>query len=135
MNSSYNNANKYKNMCQNCGRRISGRNDKKFCDDQCRNNYNNVKYFTEEFKMINRILRHNRIVLKTVLGEDSVVEVNKKVLLDYKFDFNYHTHILVNTNEEHIFCIYEFGYKLNKSIVEAYIIKNLPGVREAHYNH
>ncbi|MBC7654417.1 MAG: DUF2116 family Zn-ribbon domain-containing protein, partial [Oligoflexus sp.] len=44
-------------QCLDCGNSIKGRADKKFCDDQCRSNYNNrIKAIEHpQIKKINQI--------------------------------------------------------------------------------
>ena len=54
--------------CKQCGKNITGRLDKKFCDDYCRNTYNNQNKRDDELLIqgINRIIRKNRRILKTL---------------------------------------------------------------------
>ena len=52
-------------LCLDCGEAVKGRTDKKFCDDSCRNNYNN-RLKSENgivFNRINSILKKNRTLL------------------------------------------------------------------------
>jgi len=52
-------------QCLNCERSLSGRVDKKFCTDQCRNEYNNKLKYTDNnlIRNINNVLRKNRSVV------------------------------------------------------------------------
>jgi len=97
--------------CLFCGERIIGRTDKKFCDSECRNSYNN-KIKRESEKLIiktNSTLRKNRTILKQFNPEGKTT-IRTEYLLKLGFDFRYHTHTYTtkNNNEYH-FC-YEYGY-------------------------
>ncbi|WP_315824342.1 hypothetical protein [Paraflavitalea speifideaquila] len=56
--------------CPACGKPVKGRADKRFCDDYCRNNYNNqlnsdsVNYV----RNVNNILRRNRRILEETMN-------------------------------------------------------------------
>jgi hypothetical protein len=51
--------------CEECGRSIMGRIDKRFCSDQCRNTFNNRLngHATNYIRNVNRALRMNRRIL------------------------------------------------------------------------
>ena len=68
--------------CLECGIKLLGRTDKKFCSDQCRNTYNNRlnKDETAYMKNVNRILRKNRRILKE-LNPHGKAKVKKQKLL------------------------------------------------------
>jgi predicted nucleic acid-binding Zn ribbon protein len=73
--------------CLTCGSELTGRAGKKFCSDQCRAQYNNRKKTTEErwIQQLNRILRKNRTVLRT-LNPKGHSTVRQEVLLQMGFD-------------------------------------------------
>ncbi len=100
-----------KKQCLDCGEPLRGRVDKKFCSDQCRNNYNNQLHSdaTNYMRNINNILRKNRRIL-TELNPYEKSKVHKDKLTDKGFNFNYHTNIYT-TKKGHVyyFC-YEQGY-------------------------
>jgi hypothetical protein len=110
--------------CLNCGDRIKGRSDKKFCDDQCRAQHNNKLNNKPPFYVnkINAILKKNRKVLEEIinssLGEKS--KVYSRSLYERGYNFNYQTHMHTeNTGLTYSFC-YEYGYaQLDK---ELYIV-------------
>ena len=58
--------------CLACERALKGRSDKKFCNDYCRNNYNNVQKaknnYSPAIRNINNALLKNRKVLGAVLA-------------------------------------------------------------------
>jgi predicted nucleic acid-binding Zn ribbon protein len=66
-------------LCLDCGKAVKGRTDKKFCDDNCRNSYNN--HLKNEnglvFKRINLALKKNRTLLAK-FNPDGKVKVSKK---------------------------------------------------------
>jgi len=97
--------------CLDCGNPLKGRSDKKFCDDGCRNNFNNRLKSDDGilFKKINLILKKNRTILAK-LNPDGKIKVLKKKILAAGFNFDYFTHHYQTQNgNKYIFC-YEFGY-------------------------
>ncbi|MCX8079811.1 MAG: hypothetical protein N3F09_01085 [Bacteroidia bacterium] len=97
--------------CLYCDEPLKGRADKKFCDDQCRANYNYhlTKDANNTVRNINRILKKNRALLEEFLGNEKMKKVNSKHLLDKGFQFRFNTHTLQTQKGNYKFC-YEFGY-------------------------
>lgn len=99
--------------CLDCGKVLRGRMDKKFCDDACRNNYNNRQNSdqTNYVRNVNNTLRKNRRILAALLGiQNETLKVRKERLAEKGFQFNYHTHTyLTQKQQRYIFC-YEYGY-------------------------
>ncbi len=98
-------------LCLDCGKAVKGRTDKKFCDDSCRNNYNNHLKIDDGFllKKINAILKKNRTILLT-LNPEGKIKVSRKKLLTAGFNFEFHTHYYQTQNGNlYTFC-YEHGY-------------------------
>nr|MBC7613627.1 DUF2116 family Zn-ribbon domain-containing protein [Pseudopedobacter sp.] len=97
--------------CLDCGQKIIGRADKKFCDDQCRSNYNNRLRAEDQttIKKINHILLKNRKIL-IELNPEGKVKVTKSKMEKAGFNFAYFTHIYETAKgAQYKFC-YEFGY-------------------------
>lgn len=97
--------------CLDCGKPVSGRRDKKFCDDQCRNNYYNRAHgeTSEEFKAINLILKKNRKILEDLLPPDGKAKVSSKTLTDKGFNHTYLTHTYTTqAGSVYRYC-YEYG--------------------------
>ena len=98
--------------CGACGRIIKGRPDKKFCDGDCRNEYNNELRRTNTIvRTINNTLGKNRRILKTLLPKNHTpvkVPKEKLVLLGFSFDFFTHNYIRQNS-KTYCYC-YEYGY-------------------------
>ncbi|WAC42438.1 hypothetical protein [Pedobacter sp. SL55] len=103
-------------FCLDCHTEIKGRADKKFCDDQCRNNYNNKRKSEdgETIRKINQILNKNRKLLKEESNNGNN-KVKKESLAKKGFDFDYHTHYyLAETGNVYVFC-YEYGYMFSQN--------------------
>ena len=100
--------------CLKCGKTIRGRIDKKFCDDYCRNVYNNhVKADSNHYvRNINHILRKNRRILESLLPESRQdIKTNKDKLLLLGFCFQYFTNAHTNHKGDTYFFCYDYGLK------------------------
>ncbi len=98
-------------VCQECGEKLIGRVDKKFCSDQCRNTYNNRlnQDSTNFVRNINRILKKNRRILEA-LNTRGKTRVSRQKLIDEGFNFDYHTNVFTTkTGNTYVFC-YDQGY-------------------------
>ncbi|MGX1641454.1 hypothetical protein [Sphingobacterium sp. NPDC055431] len=98
--------------CKECEEVLRGRTDKRFCNDGCRNAYNNRENSRDSdlLKKINNQLRKNRKILRILLAEEKMLKTNKDKLLTEGFSLKYHTHrIITSKGQEYIFC-YEYGY-------------------------
>jgi len=98
--------------CLECGEKIVGRADKKFCSDQCRNTYNNRlnSDASNTVRNINNILRKNRRILKDLNKQSGKTIVNKEILLTSGFNFSYHTHTYTTKKGDVYHFCYEQGY-------------------------
>ena len=100
-----------KRECLECGTPVSGRIDKKFCGDYCRNAYNN-KVNRESKNLIrntNNRLRKNYRVLSN-LNSSGKTKVTRSMLLDNNFDFNFFTSIYTTKAGSTYYYIYDQGY-------------------------
>jgi len=97
--------------CPECGEKIVGRSDKKFCSDECRNNYNNKQNSdsTNLVRNINNALRKNRRVLE-LLAPEGKSKVHKSKLNEKGFDFKYITHTYKTQKGSVYHYCYEYGY-------------------------
>lgn len=98
-------------LCLDCGKAVKGRADKKFCDDLCRNNYNNHLKAEDNLivKEINQILKRNRSILSK-FNPDGKAKVARSKLLNAGFIFDFYTHLhKTNNGNCYTFC-YEYGY-------------------------
>ena len=99
--------------CRTCNKILRGRTDKKFCDDYCRNSYNNqFKPAKSHYvRNVNNWLLKNRRILEALLpATRECIRVNKVKLLQLGFLFTYHTHTFTNKNGSVYFYCYEYGY-------------------------
>lgn len=97
--------------CKDCGSALKGRIDKKFCNDHCRCNYNNMihKNRNAELKHINAILRKNLVILGR-FHENGISRLSIDMLITAGFNFGYFTHQLPGPGGEQYHCCYRFGY-------------------------
>lgn len=99
--------------CLACGKPLRGRADKKFCDDYCRNNYNNqLKGPVNNYvRNINNALGKNRRILDGLLPNNGgVARASKEKLDQLGFHFRYITHThTTRTGCTYFFC-YDCGY-------------------------
>jgi hypothetical protein len=104
-------------ICLACGKSLKGRSDKKFCDDYCRNSYNNNKnaYSNHYTRNINNALKKNRRVLEGLLAREKMVKVQQEKLERSGFQFKYHTHTYTNKNGGVYHFCYEYGYLVLES--------------------
>ncbi|MDQ0640787.1 hypothetical protein QF042_004352 [Pedobacter sp. W3I1] len=98
-------------LCLDCGTLIRGRADKKYCDDACRNNYNNRLKIEDNLviKRVNNILKKNRAIL-AALNPNGKTKVTSKKLISLGFNFEYHTYSYKTQNGNTYFFCYEYGY-------------------------
>ncbi|THU32478.1 hypothetical protein FAM09_27175 [Niastella caeni] len=101
--------------CLACEKPIKGRTDKKFCDDSCRNNYNNRlnSDATVLVRNINNILRKNRRILEELLSalEKKVLVIDKQKLVEKGYQFEYFTeHYTTKESEQYYYC-YDYAYR------------------------
>ena len=100
-------------LCLSCSKPVKGRTDKKFCDDYCRNNYNNqLKADSSNLvRNINNALGKNRRIMESlfVAGEE-MAKTTKDKLLQKGFQFKYITHLYTNKKGNTYFFCYDLGY-------------------------
>ncbi|MFV7233881.1 hypothetical protein [Flavobacterium sp. ZB4R12] len=97
--------------CLECGEKIVGREDKKFCSDGCRNAYNNKinKDSTNFMRNINNKLRKNYRVLSE-LNTEGKSKTTRAKLLSKGFDFEFFTNILQTRTGNTYYFLYDQGY-------------------------
>lgn len=97
--------------CLECGEKIVGREDKKFCSDGCRNSYNNKmnKDSTNLMRNINNKLRKNYRIL-TSLNPEGKAKTSKSKLISKGFDFEYFTSMYTTKTGNVYFFLYDQGY-------------------------
>ena len=97
--------------CLECGEKIVGREDKKFCSDGCRNAYNNKinKDSTNFMRNVNNKLRKNYRILGA-LNVEGKLKTTRTKLLSKGFDFEFFTNILNTKTGNTYYFVYDQGY-------------------------
>lgn len=111
-------------LCLECQQTLSGRADKKFCDDQCRSSYNN-RLNSDTSKLVREIntsLRKNRQIL-IELCPDGKNKVKNEKMISRGFNTQYHTHIYKTKEGSVYYFCYDYGWlQLENNFV--LIVKN-----------
>jgi len=97
--------------CLECGDKIVGREDKKFCSDGCRNAYNNKmnKDSTNYMRNINNKLRKNYRILME-LNMEGKTKTTRTKLVSKGFDFEFFTNVLNTKTGNIYYFLYDQGY-------------------------
>jgi hypothetical protein len=87
-------------ICINCNERFSGRSDKKFCSDYCRNQYNYGKsrYSEKDVLELHKKLRRNHRIISRVY-ESGCGEISLDVLCGIGYDLYFVTGVDLKTSE------------------------------------
>jgi len=104
--------------CPECGEKLLGRTDKKFCSDYCRNSHHNKanKDSSNLIRNTNNQLRKNYRILEE-LNPTEKTTVPRTKLLTRGFDFEIFTSIYTTKTGNQYFFIYDMGYlKLEKDL-------------------
>ena len=99
--------------CLECGDKIVGREDKKFCSDGCRNAFNNKinKDTNNYMRNTNNKLRKNYRILSELNGEGKT-KTTKSKLLSKGFDFDFVTNIMHTKTGNTYYFVYDQGYMI-----------------------
>jgi len=103
-------------FCLQCGHLLSGRVDQKYCNDNCRNLAGRLKRRKEKWNeplfisQVNNILKRNYQIIERLLLHEKPRKVSRSFLLEFGFDFRYHTSTLVTKNGTYYFC-YCYGWR------------------------
>jgi len=97
--------------CLDCGDLLHGRSDKKFCSDQCRNNYNNrINRDSNNFvRNVHALLRKNRRILSDLYSEGNF-NIHKDALVALGYNFSFFTHIIETSAGIVFHYCFEYGY-------------------------
>lgn len=103
-------------VCLQCGDKISGRMDKKFCSDYCRNAFNNDQNrdVNNYVRNINNILRKNRRILAE-LNPDGKTTIHKLKLVEKGYNFNYHTNLYETQQGKLYYFCYDQGFIIHEN--------------------
>ena len=99
-------------QCLYCRKNIRGRSDKKFCNDYCRNYYNQGLKEKEGVaeKKINQILSRNRRVLQQISEEGHYVCLPRERLMSMGFDPRFCTELYFTKSKTACFFCYDYGF-------------------------
>ena len=97
--------------CPECGDKIIGRSDKRFCSDACRNAHNNSlnKDGKNLVRNINNRIRKNYRILEALNAKEKT-KVKKETLLKHGFNFKFFTGQYVTKTGSVYFYVYDQGY-------------------------
>ncbi|MFN5911452.1 MAG: hypothetical protein ACK45H_08970 [Bacteroidota bacterium] len=98
-------------QCGECGHKLQGRKDQKFCSDYCRNTFNNRlnEDANNYVRRINNILRKNRRILAS-LNPKGKITLDGIRLAEEGFNFHYFTNVYrTQKGSEYYYC-YDQGY-------------------------
>lgn len=111
--------------CLTCGRKLTGRKDKKYCDDQCRAEYHNRNQSIGELyiQSTQRITRHNRKILKNLCPQGKAT-VRKEVLDQMGYDYRYFSG-LFKTKGNLYYLVYDYAFSpiFEKGVEKALIVQ------------
>ena len=98
-------------QCPECGEKIIGREDKKFCSDYCRNAFNNKinRGSKNLIRNTNNRLRKNYKTLCDLNGSGKT-KVTRVKLLRHNYDFNFFTSIYTTKTGNTYYYVYDQGY-------------------------
>ena len=89
--------------CLECGEKIVGREDKKFCSDSCRNAYNNK---------INKDSTNYMRNINNKLHVEGKTKTTRAKLMSKGFDFEFFTSILNTKTGNTYYFLYDQGYMI-----------------------
>lgn len=111
--------------CLYCGKELTGRTDKKYCDLHCKSAYQYQRIREQPERFYNKVdnqLRLNRKLLKAYNKAGKSI-VRAQVLLDLGFDPRFFTHYWKNKKNDMYLFVYEFGYlKKTENGKEKYVM-------------
>lgn len=101
--------------CLECGEKLLGREDKKYCNDACRCSYHNKinKDSTCFMRNINNKLRRNYRILAD-LNTSGKTNSSSMELLEKGFDFSYFTNLTITKKGRRYYFLYDQGYTFSK---------------------
>ncbi|QIE60066.1 hypothetical protein G5B37_10975 [Rasiella rasia] len=97
--------------CPECGDKLIGRADKKYCSDACRNAHNNSlnKDRKNLVRNVNNRLRKNYRILEALNTKDKT-KVKKETLLKHGFNFKFYTSQYITKRGDTYNYVYDQGY-------------------------
>jgi hypothetical protein len=105
-----------KNQCIECKLAFTGRSDKKFCSDYCRNSFNNRRnsISSNYIRRINYALNKNRRILASYYSKGKSIIARNKLILE-GYNFNLFTSCRKTASGKITYFCYDFGFEAVKS--------------------
>jgi len=99
-------------VCLDCGEKLLGRSDKKFCSDQCRNNYNNRlnRDSNNYVRNVHSQLRRNRKILSDII-EEGHNRIHRDALIAQGYSFTFFTHLVETIDGMKWSYCFEYGFR------------------------
>ncbi len=101
--------NRMERMCRECGKTLTGRSDKVFCEDTCRVSWHNRNRQEEEriFRPVWNTLKNNYHILRRMYHSPSPGRVSFRLMQHLGYDFTCHTACDPSGS---VFC-FDYGYR------------------------
>ena len=102
-------------QCLVCNSPSRGRIDKKFCDDYCRNQFNNQQKAQDRHhqhvRLVNNILLKNRKIINSLLIQNtSSIRIHRQKLQELGFNFGYITQLTQTKSGKTFYHCYDISY-------------------------
>ncbi|MBD0833757.1 MULTISPECIES: hypothetical protein [Aestuariibaculum] len=114
-----------RNGCKSCGKELTGRSDKVFCDLHCKSSYHYRRSLEEAPRFYNQVdnqLKLNRKILKS-FNKAGKATVRANVLKEQGFNSKFFTHYWKNQKGDVYLFVYEYGFlKKKEQNLEKYIL-------------
>lgn len=101
-------------VCKRCGAALHGRTDKKFCSDECRNDWHNDRrrQREKEFRKVNRMLAGNWRILSRKFHSGKR-KVKMEELEAENFNFSVYTRVRRKFPGVRIYSCYNLAYRIS----------------------
>lgn len=101
--------------CRSCGSPLRGRVDKKYCNDYCRNLFNNEQKSRNNYSPVirninNTLLKNRRILAGFLKDRTETARTNRDKLLRMGFHFGFQTHTYTTKTGRLYYYCYDYGY-------------------------
>jgi len=111
--------------CLYCGKELTGRTDKKYCDPQCKSTYQYKMAREQPIRFYDKVdnqLKLNRKILKEY-NKGGIATVRSSIIIKEGFNPKFFTHYWKNKKGDVYLFVYEYGFfKKNNNNVEKYVL-------------
>jgi predicted nucleic acid-binding Zn ribbon protein len=102
--------------CLFCDTPFSEEEYRSFCNNECRENYNNRQQRIGFIKRIDTILRRNWDILNELLGANTEMEINNWELILKDYNLCYHTHCRITEQGTIIYYCYDYSFIVTENV-------------------